>query len=229
MSFIKKILHGLRLLKDAFGGYKWQIITLTMIGFLSGLLEGVGANALIPLFSFITGGGKADDFISRSIEKFFDFIGLDFSLTYLLVFIAVLFIAKAIVLFIGSSAVYHPLFNLTAIFSQSVDFTNSVSKGQTLTLFGNQFLVDSSTDNSKLVLISGGTKKITLQNDWSVMVGDNGDIVDGTVVTFVGSVNNLVSLSISFGGSDSDHDAIPLGGYYLDPLFNQFQLLFKNI
>ncbi|MBI2108811.1 MAG: ABC transporter ATP-binding protein [Parcubacteria group bacterium] len=102
MNIIKKIIRGLSLLKDAFGDYKLQILALTGIGFLSGLLEGVGANALIPLFSFITDAGPADDFISQAIERLFGFLGADFTLHYLLIFIAVLFIIKAAVLFIGS-------------------------------------------------------------------------------------------------------------------------------
>ncbi len=103
MSFIKKMLYISRLFKNAFGGYKWHIVILTAIGFLSGILEGIGANALIPLFSFITGGGGvADDFISQSIKRAFEFVGADFALSYLLIFIALLFITKAVVLFIGS-------------------------------------------------------------------------------------------------------------------------------
>jgi len=102
MSFFEKIIWGLRLFRRAFGGYKWQIIILTVIGFLSGLLEGIGANALIPLFSFIMGGEGGSDFISKTIEFLFGFVGIDFSITHLLIFIAVIFILKAAVLFVGS-------------------------------------------------------------------------------------------------------------------------------
>src|SRR3989344_4877862 len=102
MIFIKKIIYWLRLFREAFGNYKWQIIILTLIGFLSGLLEGIGANALIPLFSFITGEGSGSDFISQTIERAFLFFNVDFAIGALLIFIAVLFIAKAIFSFFGS-------------------------------------------------------------------------------------------------------------------------------
>ncbi len=101
-NFFQKVSSGLRLFKKAFKGYIPQMLALTVIGFLSGLLEGVGANALIPLFSFVTGGDKGEDFISKNIENFFGLVGIDFTLSYLLVFIAALFVLKAVVLFIGS-------------------------------------------------------------------------------------------------------------------------------
>jgi len=41
--------------RQAFGKYKMQIVVLTALGFIGGLLEGIGVNALIPLFSFALG------------------------------------------------------------------------------------------------------------------------------------------------------------------------------
>ena len=84
--------------RQAFGKYKMQIVVLTALGFIGGLLEGIGVNALIPLFSFALGEGRGDkDFISRQIESFFSYFGIAFSVKYLLIFIASLFILKAIV------------------------------------------------------------------------------------------------------------------------------------
>ena len=52
--------------KQAFGHYKYQIILLTTLGFVSGILEGVGVNALIPLFSFAFGeAGQVNNLISQ--------------------------------------------------------------------------------------------------------------------------------------------------------------------
>lgn len=97
---IRALLKSSRL---AFGGYKWQIITLVFLGFFSGLLEGIGINAIIPVFSLATGEAiSGTDFISRTIEKLFLQLGLDFRLKYLLIFIIILFIAKAITLFFSN-------------------------------------------------------------------------------------------------------------------------------
>jgi len=93
-----KLISIIKLSKQVYGRYKLQIIALIMFGFLGGLLEGIGVNALIPLFSFVGGENKGNDIISQSIEKFFVYLNIDFSLKYLLVFICLLFALKAIVL-----------------------------------------------------------------------------------------------------------------------------------
>jgi len=98
-----KIIRILRLSKQAFGGYKLQIAILTILGFISGLLEGIGINALIPLFAFITGNADTgSDFISQTIEKLFLFFHINFSLKYLLIFISLSFVLKAVALILFS-------------------------------------------------------------------------------------------------------------------------------
>ncbi|MDP2709094.1 MAG: ABC transporter ATP-binding protein [bacterium] len=95
-----KIYSLLKLFYRGYGGYKLQIIILAVLGFLGGFLEGVGINAAIPLFSFITKSGQTgDDVISRGIAKAFAFFDVQFGLRYLLVFICLLFIARAVALF----------------------------------------------------------------------------------------------------------------------------------
>lgn len=93
-----RILAIITLSRRAFGRYKWQVIILTVLGFIGGLLEGIGINAIIPMFSFIIGGGQGDDKISRAIRQVFDYFGITFDLIYLMIFICVMFILKAIVL-----------------------------------------------------------------------------------------------------------------------------------
>lgn len=100
---LKRLLQIYKLSKRAFSGYKLEIIILTFLGFVSGLLGGIGINAVIPMFSFLAGqAGAETDFISRYIEKFFLFLNIDFTLKYLLIFIVLLFILKALVLVIFS-------------------------------------------------------------------------------------------------------------------------------
>lgn len=80
--------------------YKFQIPLLIILGFLSGLLEGVGIGALIPLFSIISGNKIGEDNISRLIAKIFSLFNLNLSLRSLLFLICALFILKAIALFV---------------------------------------------------------------------------------------------------------------------------------
>jgi len=83
----------------AYGGYKKHIIFLMALGLAGGVLEGIGINALIPLFSFALGESiEGADKITLLIQKFFEAFNLSFSLKYLLVFIALLFIVRAFVL-----------------------------------------------------------------------------------------------------------------------------------
>ena len=97
-----RIITILKLSNLAFGEYKLQIFVLTVLGFLSGLLGAISINALIPLFSFVTKQGKGDDFISQTIERAFLFLGIDFRIKYLLVFVCLLFILQAFVIVIFS-------------------------------------------------------------------------------------------------------------------------------
>lgn len=88
----------IRLTDRAFGQYKREILILTILGFFSGILEGIGINALIPLFSFITGKGIAGtDFISRIITDFFKFLNLNLTVGILLTFIILMFVLKSFV------------------------------------------------------------------------------------------------------------------------------------
>src|SRR3989344_3615641 len=89
------------LAREAYGPYKKQILALTGLGFVSGLLEGIGINAVIPLLSFVMSGeATGDDFISQMLERVFLFLNIDFTVRYLLALIVVLFVIRAGVLLI---------------------------------------------------------------------------------------------------------------------------------
>jgi len=93
-----RILSFLQLYNFGFSKYKSHIAILAVLGLLAGMFEGVGVNALIPLFSFVVGNGSTgDDIISKSIGKVFQFSHVPFSLKYLLIFMCLLFILRAVV------------------------------------------------------------------------------------------------------------------------------------
>ena len=99
LEYFKKnrLVAIIQLSRQAFGRYKFWIIALTILGFLSGLLEGIGVNALIPLFSFAIGKDQGGtDFVSLQITKFFQLFNVTFSVRSLLIFIALLFVLKSI-------------------------------------------------------------------------------------------------------------------------------------
>jgi len=90
-----------RLFNSAFGMYKSQIAGIAILSFINSIFEGIGISTLIPIFSFVVkDGAKGTDIISTSIERFFTFLGITYSLRNLFIFIAVLFVSKIIILFI---------------------------------------------------------------------------------------------------------------------------------
>lgn len=82
---------------QGFGQYKPQILILIIFGFISAFLEAVGINAIIPLFSFVSGEASTElDTVSRAIEGFFQALNINFTIKYLLIFMVSLFILKAL-------------------------------------------------------------------------------------------------------------------------------------
>ncbi len=99
MYKLSTLIKIVKLAKQAYGKYKWQIVILAVFGFLGGLLEGLGINALIPMFSFvIDSAGAGTDIISQFIRNGFDFFHVEFRLRNILIFISLLFLFKGVVL-----------------------------------------------------------------------------------------------------------------------------------
>lgn len=99
---IKRVPHILKVTYRAFSQYKWKFSFIIMVGFLAGLSGAFGISTLIPIFSLLTGGETAGlGFITESIRTVFNFIHVPFTLPYVLILASVLFVAKALIQFIG--------------------------------------------------------------------------------------------------------------------------------
>lgn len=86
------------LVQRAFGAYRVEFVILTILGFLTGLLEGIGVTTFVPLLNFeLTQGAQAVDTISNFIHAIFRFLHIPFLPKFLLLFIVFLFMAKALV------------------------------------------------------------------------------------------------------------------------------------
>lgn len=84
-------------LTETFRRYRSHLFLLAILGIASAVLEGIGVNAIIPLFSFLLGDGAATaDPISNALRALFDFLGVPFTLRFLLVFITALFLVRAV-------------------------------------------------------------------------------------------------------------------------------------
>lgn len=94
-------LNTIKLFQKGYGRYKFEIVALAGLGLMSGFIEGIGINLLLPLFSRITGSGGASDFISRTIGTVFTHFEIGMGLKLLLLLVVFAFIFKAIVLIIS--------------------------------------------------------------------------------------------------------------------------------
>ncbi len=93
-----RVVTIIKLSNKAFGKYKKQILILILLGFAGAFLEGIGVNAIIPLFSFVIGDTQNNsDMISQVIEQFFGFIKIDFNVNYLLIFIIIMFVLRSFI------------------------------------------------------------------------------------------------------------------------------------
>jgi len=87
------------ILRNTFSGYKRQLIILVFLGLASGLLEGVGIGAIVPLLSFLISGTEGDgNVITSSLEALFNFIGVPFKFSSVIVLIFILFLIRSVVL-----------------------------------------------------------------------------------------------------------------------------------
>ncbi len=85
------------LFKTIFGKQKWQILFLVFLGFINGILDSIGIGALIPLFGIIAKDrSAAADRVSDFVQHFFSYFGANLSLRSLLIFMAIVFVVKAI-------------------------------------------------------------------------------------------------------------------------------------
>ena len=91
-----------RFINVYFGQYRGAIIIVAVLTFVSSLLEGIGINAVIPLFSFVSGGGgETADVISQTTRHLFSFIHVPYTFRYLFLMIGLLFVVKTVVLFVS--------------------------------------------------------------------------------------------------------------------------------
>lgn len=102
-SGIKKVFFAYNLFRRAFYKHKSKIALMILLGLISGFLGGIGISAIIPLFSFIGGtASSSTDQVTRIIQKVFSVLHIEYKLSFLILFIAFLFVFKAIFLYLAN-------------------------------------------------------------------------------------------------------------------------------
>ena len=84
----------------AFGKYKVPIAVLVALTLAGGILEGIGINSIIPLFSFVSReSAPATDIISTNMGALFALAHVPYNIKTLVIFITGLFVLKALAIF----------------------------------------------------------------------------------------------------------------------------------
>lgn len=96
----KNILTLFSLARREYGRYKWSILLVAILGFIGSIMEGVGINSIIPIFSFVNkNSDQGADIISQTMVKFFNFFHLAYTLKTILLLIVALFVIKALIIY----------------------------------------------------------------------------------------------------------------------------------
>lgn len=94
-----RVPHFVHVIMSGFRRHRKTLLLLVLLGFLSGILEGIGINALVPFLGFILGDiPENNGLIMNGVQQIFEMFQTNFSLKILFFFIAGLFILKAFVL-----------------------------------------------------------------------------------------------------------------------------------
>jgi ABC-type multidrug transport system fused ATPase/permease subunit len=103
----RKPYETLSILWKAFSPYYWQILLLSVLGFLSSMLSAFGIGAVIPLLAFFTNNDVASNGITKGIQYIFSLLHVTYSLPILLVFlVSIFFLRAAILLIFGAIGAY---------------------------------------------------------------------------------------------------------------------------
>ncbi len=99
-TFLARLRRSLAVFWRLYGNYKRSLLLLLLLGILGGILESFGVTMLIPLLSHVLQQPLPETGIIASyFDALFKFFGLQTQLRYLLPFIALIFVMRAVVLF----------------------------------------------------------------------------------------------------------------------------------
>ncbi len=100
---IRKVFQALSLFKRAFWPQRYRVVLMAVLGFLGGLMGGIGIGSIVPLFSLAVHTPMAStDIITHGITTLFAFLHLEFRLRTLLIAVAALFAVKALFVYFAN-------------------------------------------------------------------------------------------------------------------------------
>lgn len=212
MLNIAKLPNIFKLFYRGFWDYKRQVVTLSLLGLVAGLFEGIGINSAVPLFSFAMGNNEGgSDFISKFIRKIFYFLGIDFRLTNLLVFICLLFILRSAVLLVC----YYLKYRITSDYEEKTR---------------NKLFANSLNANWKFLLTQKLGHLDTLIKNNIRFGGNFLEIISGLVMSVTSLlIYIIVALNISLPVTSVTIVSGVLIIYFLKPLISKTKLFSKDV
>ena len=99
---VKKVIATIKLFHQAFGRYQLQIIFMTLLGLVGGLVGGIGIGVIVPIFSLITDQKLSNDPFSAQIAQALAFFNIPSTLEALLLIVLGLFLFKAVILYFAN-------------------------------------------------------------------------------------------------------------------------------
>ncbi len=99
MSYLAKIKSLVKIYRILYGKYKFQMVFLSVLGVINGILGSIGVVAIVPLLSVVLRQQTGEEnTVSVYVEKLFHYFNWEPSIKILLIGIVVIFIIKAIIL-----------------------------------------------------------------------------------------------------------------------------------
>ncbi len=86
------------IVKENFHDYRLHLGILMGLGVLGALLDAISINAIVPLLSFLIGGGSPADAVSQAIQQLFAFLHVEYKFQNLLVFVVLLVMTRTVAL-----------------------------------------------------------------------------------------------------------------------------------
>lgn len=123
------------------------------------------------------------------------------------------------------------LYNVSIIFSNPVNFTDSSSINQNIILLNRNFIVDNETNGTRLVLRDD--KKYILEDNKPIKfkqinpINPTETTMIGTLVKIYGGLQGTLKIEIQV--FPSDEQTITEGSYLIDPLFGTFKIDFNGV
>jgi len=123
------------------------------------------------------------------------------------------------------------IFTYKLIFSRGVDFSSENIQGQVLRILGEEYVIDSKSDNSKIILVLDN-KKIKLEDGKKAKIKKGlffNDLEGNFVKITKGEEEKVIMFEIGFNIEDKDEKNLKIKESYNEAVFDDIEFSFDNM